>query len=163
MLTLNPRSAAAALQLADLAQRTASGDSGRDEAIRILRRAVADGAESAAVFNRLGELEMAAGDRAAAERDLGEATRVAPGWAAAWAIWGDAAADGGRFDDALARYRRAAAADPTDPAIFLRLALLEIRRGRSAEARPYLERTLAVAPPGSPAAREAHRLLDGLR
>ena len=114
------------------------------------------------VFNRLGGLEMAAGDRAAAERDLGEATRVAPGWAAGWALWGDAAAEAGRFDDALARYGRAVAADPADPAIFLRLALLEIRRGRSAEARPYLDRALAVAPPGSAAAREARRLLDGL-
>lgn len=153
-LRLDPRCAAAWLQLASLAV----GEWHAEAARALLHRAADAGADSAVVFTRLAELEIAAGMSEAAGNDLERATRIAPGWAPAWLRWGELAERQGKQEEALARYLRAEAADPRNADACLHLGRLLLRRGESARARRHLDRALALDP-GSPAGREAQRLL----
>jgi choline-sulfatase len=153
-LRLDPRCAAAWLQLASLA----AGEGHAEAARTLLRRAADAGTDSAVVFTRLAELEIAAGLLPAGGDDLEQAIRIAPGWVPAWLRWGELAERQGKQEEALARYLRAEAADPRNADACLHLGRLLLRRGESARARRHLDRALALDP-GSPAGREAQRLL----
>jgi predicted Zn-dependent protease len=57
------------------------------------------------------------------------------------------AAQEGRLEDAVERWRRAVALDPRDYQTLFNLGVTLRREGRDAEARPYLEAYLRTAPP----------------
>jgi arylsulfatase A-like enzyme/Flp pilus assembly protein TadD len=149
-LKLNPRMARAWLCLARLAGST---DQGR----QVLRKAVEAGTDSAVLLTELARLET---DPAAADRYLGEATRLLPGLASAWLLWGERAEAQGNLDAARLRYLKAVGAAPADASALLHLGRLLLRRGEAGEGRSYLERAVALDP-RSPAAQKARRLLAG--
>ena len=153
-LKLNPRFARAWLALGEIALRT--GEPG--EELRLLRRATAEGTDSAALWARLAQLELAARDFAAAEGDAQQATRLVPEFAAAWIVWGAAAERSGRLEDAVARYEKAVSLAPSDPTALLHLGRALRAAGQEAAARRHLERAAAQA--GTAAGREARRLLE---
>jgi Flp pilus assembly protein TadD len=90
---------------------------------------------------------------------LSEATRLLPDWPPSWLLWGAVAEREGGFTDALARYEKAVALAPNDATALLHLGRLRLKQGDPARAREELERASRLAP-GSPAAREARRLLQ---
>jgi choline-sulfatase len=109
-LTLNPRFARAWLGLGEAAGR---GDPGAERTV--LRKAVAAGTDSAIVWSRLAELELQAGDSAAAARAAEEATGLVPELAQAWLVRGNVAEKAGRTVDAVAFYQKAIALGLSDP------------------------------------------------
>ena len=116
-LELNPRFARAWLGLGE-----AAGREGKPDAERaVLRRAVAAGTDSAVVWSRLAELELAAGDTAAAARAGDEATRLVPELAQAWLVRGKVAEKAGRVREAVALYEKAIALGLTDPQLARRV------------------------------------------
>jgi Flp pilus assembly protein TadD len=66
------------------------------------------------------------------------------------------------MDEAVERWRRAVALDPTDYRTLFNLGLTLRRQGREAEARPYLEAYLRAAPPALEA-RDIARVRGWLR
>jgi tetratricopeptide (TPR) repeat protein len=128
-LKLNPRFARAWLGLGEAAAR--GGEPGGERAV--LRRAVAAGTDSAIVWSRLAELELAAGDSAAAARAAEEATRLVPELAQGWLVRGNVAEKTGRVGDAVRLYERALSLGLADPAL---RAHVEQLRARSPEPRP---------------------------
>lgn len=101
---------------------------------------------SATTWNNLGLLEMGARRPAPAVAAFERAVAIDPGLAQAWQALGAlrAASDPDRAIDA---WRRAAALRPDDFDLLFNLAVLLHQRGRDAEARPYIERFVAAAPP----------------
>jgi arylsulfatase A-like enzyme/Flp pilus assembly protein TadD len=154
-LALNPRSASAWLALAEMAK--AAGRTAEEE--DRLRRGVEAGTQSAAMLTRLAQIEMSSGRLASASGRLSEATRLLPDWPPSWLLWGAVAEREGGFTDALARYEKAVALAPNDATALLHLGRLRLKQGDPARAREELERASRLAP-GSPAAREARRLLQ---
>jgi arylsulfatase A-like enzyme len=128
-LQINPRFARAWLGLGEAAGR--GGEPGGE--LAVLRRAVAAGTDSAIVCSRLAELELAAGDSAAAARAAEEATRLVPELAQAWLVRGSVAEKAGRLADAVRSYERAMSLGLTDPQLG---AHVERLRARAAGSRP---------------------------
>ena len=122
-LELNPRFARAWLGLGEAAGRT--GEPGAE--LRVMRRAVAAGTDSAIVWSRLAELELAAGDMDAAARGAEEATRLVPELPQAWLVRGTVAEKAGRAADAVRLYERAMSLGLADPQ--LRERVERLRRG----------------------------------
>lgn len=122
-LELNPRFARAWLGLGETAART--GEPGAE--LRVMRRAVAAGTDSAIVWSRLAELELAAGDTATAAKAAEEATRLVPELAQAWLVRGTVAEKAGRAADAVRLYERAMSLGLADPQ--LRERVDRLRRG----------------------------------
>jgi arylsulfatase A-like enzyme/Flp pilus assembly protein TadD len=154
-LAANPRSAPAWLALADVEAR-----GGAAAQRQVLERAVAAGTRSATVCARLASLELAAGDSGAAGRHAAEALRLWPSLGEAWWVAGEVEAAAGRRSAALERWEKAVALGVDDARALVRVGRLLIEDGRAGAARPYLERAEAQNP-GTDAAREARRLLDG--
>ena len=102
-LELNPRFARAWLGLGEAAGR----DGKPDAELAVLRRAVDAGTDSAVVWSRIAELELLAGDTAAAARAADEATRLVPELAQAWLVRGKVAEKAGRVREAVAFYEKA--------------------------------------------------------
>jgi arylsulfatase A-like enzyme/Tfp pilus assembly protein PilF len=110
-LELNPRFARAWLGLGE-----AAGREGKPDAEgAVLKRAVAAGTDSALVWSRLAQLELLAGDSAAAARAADEATRLVPELAQAWLVRGRVAEKRGRAREAVGYYQKAIALGLTDP------------------------------------------------
>ena len=82
---------------------------------------MAAGTDSAVVWSRLAELELAAGDTAAAARAGDEATRLVPELAQAWLVRGKVAEKAGRVREAVALYEKAIALGLTDPQLARRV------------------------------------------
>lgn len=157
-LELDPRAAQAWLALAEMAR-----DAGRAADERgLLERAAAAGTGSVAVLVRLAQLELTDGSLEAADGHLREASSLLPDLAAAWLLWGAVAERQGRTSAALARYERATSLAPSDGVGWLHLGRLRLAGGEAARARQELERAVALGP-GTPAGREARRLLAGPR
>jgi arylsulfatase A-like enzyme/Flp pilus assembly protein TadD len=155
--TLDPRSAQAWMGLAAIAQRTGKPA----EELAILKRGLATGTRSGAMFARLAQVELALGAVADAERNGRLATELVPEFAAAWWVWGETAEKAGRTTDAATRYAAAIERGLDDPRASLRLGRILAGLGRKDAARPHLQR---AAQGGAPAdAAEARRLLDTLR
>ncbi len=157
-LELNPRLAPAWLGLAELAART--GPPGEEQ--RVLRESEAAGTHSGALLARLAQIELSGGDPAGAERHAREAARLLPTFAAAWWVAGEAAERQGRTGEAIQRFEKAAALGLEDPRAFLHLGKLLLTAGRSATARPYLEKAAELGG-GTPSGEDARRLLAGQR
>jgi tetratricopeptide (TPR) repeat protein len=124
-LELNPRFARAWLGLGEAAART--GEPGAE--LKVMRRAVAAGTDSAIIWTRLAELELAAGDTAAAARGAEEATRLVPELPQAWLVRGTVAEKTGRVADAVRLYERAMSLGLADPQ--LRERVERLRRGQA--------------------------------
>ena len=131
-----------------------------DKAAAALRRTLAAEPRNAAALARLGDLERARGDFAAALTAYRRLLAVAPDDAeAAWTV---AVLDGDRlpgarrgdelFDKAAAALRRTLAVEPRNAAALARLGDLERRRGDFAAALTAYRRLLAVAPDDAEAA-----------
>jgi choline-sulfatase len=116
-LKLNPRMAKAWMGLAEIVMR--SGPPG--EELRVLRQGEAAGTESGAILSRLAQLEIAAGDLAAAEAHAARATRLVPEFGPAWWLWGEVAEKRGQVREAVARYEKAVALGVADPRALARL------------------------------------------
>src|SRR5207247_7831743 len=71
---------------------------------------------------------------------------IDPGLARAHNSLGVISARQGRLDEAIERWKRAARLDPGDYQALFNLGSVLRRRGREAEARPYLESYLRAAP-----------------
>jgi arylsulfatase A-like enzyme/Tfp pilus assembly protein PilF len=153
VLAMDPRSARAWMGLGELALRQ-----GRpDEELALMKRAEAAGTESGLVLSRLGQIELARGDAAAAEGHAGRAVKLTPEFAPAWWVWGEAAEKLSRRPDAVTRFTKAIELGLSSPGAMLHLGRVLQQSGRTAEARPYLER---AARAGGPTAAEAMKLLE---
>ena len=95
----------------------------------MIRRAVAAGTDSAIVWSRLAELELAAGDTAAATRAAEEATRLVPELAQAWLVRGKVAERAGRIADAARLYERAMSLGLADPELRAHVERLRLQAG----------------------------------
>jgi arylsulfatase A-like enzyme/Flp pilus assembly protein TadD len=124
-LQLNPRFARAWLGLGEAAGR--AGERGGE--VAVMRRAVAAGTDSAIVWSRLAELELAVGDTAAAARAAEEATRLVPELAQGWLVRGSVAEKAGRLSDAVRLYERAMSLGFADPQLRAHVERLRIRAG----------------------------------
>ena len=153
-LALNPRFAPAWLGLAELSART--GPPG--EELRVLREAEAAGTHSGVLLARMAQIELPAGDVAAAERHAEAAVRLLPTFAAAWWVAGETAERQGRTAEAIQRFEKAAALGLDDPRALLHLGEVLLGAGREAAAKPYLERA-AMLGKGTPTEEDARRLL----
>ena len=122
-----------------------------DRARPWLARVLEKSPGSATTWNNLGLLEMGArrlGDAAAA---FGRAVAIDPAFAQAWQGLGAAQA-ASNPDAAIAAWQRAVALRADDYDLLFNLAVLLHQRGRNQEARPYIERFIATAPPARYAA-----------
>ena len=141
-----------------------------DKAAAALRRTLAVEPRNAAALARLGDLERARGDFAAALTAYRRLLAVAPDDAeAAWtvAVLGGDRLPGARhgdelFDKAAAALRRTLAVEPRNAAALARLGDLERARGDFAAALTAYRRLLAVAP-GDASAAWAVAVLGGDR
>jgi Tfp pilus assembly protein PilF len=85
-----------------------------------------------AFYTGLGALQV--GDDVRAEKELSRATQIVPGESAAWANWGILGLRQRNFDSAAPRLERAHALSPGNDVIYYLLGLLDIGKGRSADA-----------------------------
>ena len=161
--TGRPAEAAAALaryaaaETADLdvlvAYGTALARAGRREpAIAALERARRADPSSALAALSLGTAFLVFGDHVRAKEELEAALALEPEMARAYASLGVLAAFGERPEEAARLWGRALELAPDDPDTLLNLSTLLWRTGRREEARPRLERFLAIAPPARYAA-----------
>ena len=122
-----------------------------DRARPWLARVLEKSPGSATTWNNLGLLEMGArrlGDAAAA---FGRAVAIDPAFAQAWQGLGAVQA-ASNPDAAIGAWQRAAALRADDYDLLFNLAVLLHQRSRNQEARPYIERFIATAPPARYAA-----------
>ncbi len=95
----------------------------------------------------IGTTYLMAGDRGRAQQAFLAALDLAPVLARAHNSLGVIAAQEGRLEEAVARWRQALAADPRDSQTLFNLATTLRRQGRDAEARALFERYVKEVPP----------------
>jgi tetratricopeptide (TPR) repeat protein len=122
-----------------------------DEALALLRRALAAAPEAIGIMNAIGLCLNRMGRYEEAVAAYGEALAKAPDFAPALANRATALMALARLNEARADYEAAAAIDPGNPIAANGLAALALRRGEAAEARRLAEAVLALEP-GFPAA-----------
>ncbi len=154
-LALNPRLAPAWLGLAELAAKSG----GTSEELRLLREAEAEKLHSGALYARLAQVELAAGDTAAAATHALEAMRLLPDFAAAWWVAGEVAEKQDRPVLALERFEKALALGLEDPRALVKVGSLLMTAGRTGDAEIYLRRAIVVGA-GTASAEDARRLLS---
>jgi tetratricopeptide (TPR) repeat protein len=96
---------------------------------------------------QLGTVRLLAADAPGARAALTEALRLDPRLAVAHRTLGLVAAQQGDQEDAMRQWSAAITLDPYEHDALLRLGSALAKRGNTAEARPYLERFVATAPP----------------
>jgi arylsulfatase A-like enzyme/Tfp pilus assembly protein PilF len=96
---------------------------------------------------QLGTVRLLAGDLPGARAALAEALRLDTRLAVAHRTLGVVAEQSGDVEEAVRQWTAAIALDPFEHDALLRLGSVLARQGRRAEARPYLERFVATAPP----------------
>jgi len=154
-LALNPRLAPAWLGLAELAAKSG----GTSEELRLLREAEAEKLHSGALYARLAQVELAAGDTPAAATHALEALRLLPDFAAAWWVAGEVAEKQDRPALALERFEKALALGLEDPRALVKVGRLLLAAGRTDDAEIYLRRAIVVGA-GTASAEDARRLLS---
>jgi arylsulfatase A-like enzyme/Flp pilus assembly protein TadD len=105
-----------------------------------------DPANALALVN-VGTVHLMARDYVRASTAFEAALELNPGMARAHNSLGVIAAETGHPNTAIERWKRAVELDPRDVDTLFNLGSLLRKQGRANEARPYLERFLAVAPP----------------
>lgn len=120
-------------------------DLGRpDEAIRVLERAVRNGASNESIRRKLALALVRVGRLDAAHRAIvADTDSTDPETQSAL---GRVASRQGRYDDAMARFQRALQLDPSFPTASMDSGILLMERGQYDEARPLLERALDQDP-----------------
>lgn len=136
VIKLNPRQADAILALAELAH--SQGDMDRERVL--LEEAKTNGTQSAAIYTRLGQLEMVAGELTRADSYFARATRQKPDLAVAWFLWAHLGEYQGKLRETLDRYQQAAKHDPTNPEIPLRVGNFYMNHGDFKNARGFLQK-----------------------
>jgi Tfp pilus assembly protein PilF len=114
------------------------------------------------VLVNIGTLFLMAGDHTRARQAFEAALDIDPGVARAHNSLGVIAAQEGRPEEAIERWRRAVALDPRDYQTLFNLGVTLRKAGRPAEARPFLEAYLKAAPPALEA-RDIARVRTWLR
>ncbi len=117
-----------------------------EEALATFARARKLDPSNAMVLVNAGTVHLMAGDRARARQAFEAALDVDEGLARAQNSLGVIAVAEGRLPEAIARWQNAVALDPGDYQTLFNLGTSLRRMGRDAEARPYLEGYLRVAP-----------------
>jgi tetratricopeptide (TPR) repeat protein len=125
------------------------------EAESFLRRAIDAAPREAAVYNNLGSVVYAAGNRAAAETAYRKAIELKPDYAEAHFNLGIVLRDLGRAEDALVAYRRALQLRPGYAAAQIQIGAALSDAGRAEEAIAQLEATARA----NPGAYDAHYYL----
>jgi choline-sulfatase len=154
-LALNPRLAPAWLGLAELAAKSG----GTSAELRLLREAEAEKLHSGALYARLAQVELAAGEAPAAATHALEAMRLLPDFAAAWWVAGEVAEKQGRPALALERFEKALVLGLEDPRALVKVGSLLLAAGRTDDAEIYLRRAIVVGA-GTASAEDARRLLS---
>jgi tetratricopeptide (TPR) repeat protein len=154
-LAIDPRLAPAWLGLSELAAKRGQSD----EEMRLLREAVAAQVRSGALYARLAQVELSAGDVPAAATHALEAVRLLPEFPPAWWVAGEAAEKQGRPAVALERYEKAIALGLEDPRALVRAGALLLAAGRRSDAEVYLRSAIVVGA-GTASAEDARRLLS---
>jgi arylsulfatase A-like enzyme/tetratricopeptide (TPR) repeat protein len=113
-----------------------------DEAIAALKTAIAKGLGTEGVRRQLGQALCEVGRSREAVEVL--APIAASGEAETVTAYGVALGDAGRYQEAIAELKRAAAASPADPAPLEDLGVISLHMDRPAEARRYLESALRL-------------------
>ena len=119
------------------------------DAIDAFRRILAMNARSAMAWQNIGSVHLAAGNFQAAREALTQAITVDPAWAAAYTGLGVAELRLGRRPAAIAAWTRAVELNSSDFDALFNLATELVNDGKTREARPYIERFVASAPPAS--------------
>jgi Flp pilus assembly protein TadD len=119
------------------------------EALAVLARAHDLEPRNAMVLVDVGTVHVMARDEKGAREAFGAALALNPGAARAHSSLAFLDGEAGRADEALAHWRKALAFDPRERDALLALGALLRRRGRSAEARIYLELYVTTAPAGA--------------
>lgn len=153
-LALDPRSAAAWLGLAGLADTP-------EQKRAVLSEAVAAGTESVVVLLEEARLELAAGNADSARALLDRAAALMPSAAAVWLERARVDEAAGLLDDALADCRTASELEPANPETALCTGRIYLARGEPMRARPHLQRA-AVLGRDTPVEAEAEELLASL-
>lgn len=97
-----------------------------------------------AFYTGLGALQV--GDDVRADKELSLATQIAPGEPAAWANWGVLALRQRNYDAAGERLGRAQKLSPQNDAIYYLMGLVEVGRGRSADAIADFRKAVEINP-----------------
>jgi arylsulfatase A-like enzyme/Tfp pilus assembly protein PilF len=118
----------------------------KDEAIATFTHLLERDPTNALALVNLGTVYLMAGDRATARQAFESALDFDGAVARAHNGLGVIAADDGRWDEAIAHWRRAARLDPRDYQTLFNLGRTLRERGRPEEARPFLEAYLKAAP-----------------
>jgi choline-sulfatase len=102
---------------------------------------------NAMVLVNMGTVHMMTGDHPNAREVLRAALALKPDLARAHNSLGVIAAREGQMEEAIERWKKAVELDPREYDTLFNLGSSLVRRGRTAEARPYLERFSREAPP----------------
>ena len=118
------------------------------EALATFQRARETDPSNPIVLVNIGAVYLGTGDRTRARQALEAALDIDPGVARAHNMLGVIAAQEGRPEEAIERWRRGVTLDPNDYQTLFNLGVTLRKQGREAEARPFLEAYLRVAPRG---------------
>jgi tetratricopeptide (TPR) repeat protein len=116
------------------------------EALATFQRARETDPSNPVVLVNVGAVYLGTGDRTRARQALEAALDIDPGVARAHNMLGVIAAQEGRPEEAIERWRRGVALDPGDYQTLFNLGVTLRKQGRESEARPFLEAYLRVAP-----------------
>ncbi len=117
------------------------------DALSVLATARAIDPSNAMLIVETGTIHVMAGDRARARQAFENALALNPGVARAHSSLAVMAAEDGRVDEAIARWKQAVNLDPKELTNLMAFGELLWSHGREREARPELELFLASAPP----------------
>jgi tetratricopeptide (TPR) repeat protein len=131
-----------------------------DAALARVQAALAKAPRSARFYHMLGAVQLARGEKAAAERAFVKATELQPGLAEAHASLSDLRRNQGKSDDALAKATQAVNAQPNNVSALMALALSYEQKANWGGARQTYERILAVKRDYAPAANNLAWLLS---
>jgi arylsulfatase A-like enzyme/Flp pilus assembly protein TadD len=126
------------------------------EALTTLDKAREVAPSSALVLVNAGTVQLMAGERQRAREAFEAAIQQNPAMARAWSSLGVLAADEGRSNEGLERLSTAIRLDPRECDKLLAVSSILVRRGRAADARPFLELFVTQAP-SEPFARDIER------
>ncbi len=122
------------------------------EAVRTLRRILAIDPNNAMAWQNIGTAELGAGRLASAREAFEKSIQADPRWSAAYNGLGAVQLRMGDRDGAIGQWKTAVALDRGNFDALFNLATELVNAGRLDEARPYLERFVAEAPPSDYAA-----------
>ena len=146
-LDANATNTGVRLELADLLLRR--GDNGA--ALELLEEARTKSPSSIEIRLALAQVYLTRNDLARARPMLDEAVGIAPNRADVVNATGRLLLDAQRFDEALARFRRATELDGNNPLYWLNTGRAQLAMDQSAAARESLEKALALKPDWLPA------------